>query len=467
MSGTLSSRPLFRAAAGYGASFLLGALPWYILQWPALLTNDALDQISQATGAKPFQNVHPIWMTLCLRALGGRPAFYVVLQFLGAGVVMGFCVAVASGQFLLRQPRWSWWLAAICLVAGAAPPFGLLLSVVVKDVPYSLNLMLAMTLWAIAWQTRNDDSRFWTFTGVVTASLWLWRHEGIALVAAALAVLLAIRPFQRGRTLALLAGALSVIGLRLALPALVHSQETADLSWPYSVAFVGDLGAIIYEGGKLDSVDRQFIEQFAPVDWLGANWNELVTDMYFTGTNKPIHLAWFHHRAPTFFRGYARIAAKNAAIVWKERLDRFAHQMGLSLIFIEGTVCNSWASEIACPALLRSPSWYSELLGAFEKDRRYSAILFDSLIPLAVVLVTALWSLIRRRWDYAFLCGVALLQFIVITVTAPEVQFRYNVFLYFAALLVGVGLSAELGAARARRVSSTVTEQLRSAAPMP
>ena len=193
---------------GYALPLLAAGGMYLAVFWPALMSNDSLDQWSQMVTGRYTDLAPPLYaMTNWLiTRIWLSPAAVAVAQLLSLSLV------VAWSLKRLRQwgmPRGLAWTTSGAL--ALLPATGILAITLWKDIPYSIGV-LVLSLWVMemiqsrgAWLARRCS---WILLGGVLGLVALYRHNGLP-VALGMPVLLAAAYYRYWRRLAL---ALAVAG---------------------------------------------------------------------------------------------------------------------------------------------------------------------------------------------------------------------------------------------------------------
>jgi hypothetical protein len=193
---------------GYALPLLAAGGMYLAVFWPALMSNDSLDQWSQMVTGRYTDLAPPLYaMTNWLiTRIWLSPAAVAVAQLLSLSLVVAWS--------LKRLRQWGMPRGLACTTCGALallPATGILAITLWKDIPYSIG-MLVLSLWVMeiiqsrgAWLAQRFS---WILLGVVLGLVALYRHNGLP-VALGLPVLLAAAYYRYWRRLAL---ALAVAG---------------------------------------------------------------------------------------------------------------------------------------------------------------------------------------------------------------------------------------------------------------
>lgn len=130
------------------AGLLLCWLPWFLYNYPGVMTPDSISQFSQATGLIPYSSHHSLIHTLLFElffrigsgitgSVNAGIACYIIFQMLTLSAVETCCLSLLSQKGL---PRWM--LLAWFLFWGLIPYNGIYAVTMWKDVLFSAFLLL-------------------------------------------------------------------------------------------------------------------------------------------------------------------------------------------------------------------------------------------------------------------------------------------------------------------------------------
>lgn len=423
-------RSTFREAGAAAAALAIGALPWYLAQYPGRLTWDTVDQLWQAAGTKSLDNAHPVFFTLLLRGLYPHIGAYVLLQILGFACAMGLVLALAAKRFSLRTESSQWKrVALVAFLLGLIPSVGSYLDWIVKDIPFTAALLLAATAWAVSANDRLFTVKTGGIVGMLSALPWMFRHDGATFAAMSIlaGTLLAKRhPLLRRRWYpSFLATFFAVNVLRLAVPAALGATMSPGL---YAGGFVHDISGFLRLKGQLDAVDTAFIAKFADPQELGARFQFQRGDMI----NVPpriLNLNWLENHPSEFLKGYFRLAKKNLSLLIQIRWALFEHQIGVLGL----DILDTWENpNPGLPFQLKPLAFGIPLRSFLERSVEVEwmrILLWCSLWPILALLAVFVWALKARALGTAMFCLFPIVNALVFYAIACVGTFRYNYYL--------------------------------------
>lgn len=147
-----SSKGLTRRQKGFiFGGLLLCWLPWFLYNYPGVMTPDSLSQFSQATGLIPFSSHHSVIHTLLFSLfyhlgfglthnINAGIACYILFQMLTLAAVETCCLSLLAQRGVRRWMLWAWFL-----FWGLVPYHGIYAVTMWKDVLFSAFVLLYVT----------------------------------------------------------------------------------------------------------------------------------------------------------------------------------------------------------------------------------------------------------------------------------------------------------------------------------
>jgi hypothetical protein len=433
-------------------AFGVGALPWYIIQFPVILTGDSIAQLWQVSGRIPLDTWNPVPITLILKAVNGRADVYIFLQYVLLSATIGVCYARAAAGFGRGMTRsGAVWGVVLALFSGMYPPIGPAVFWLIKDVPFAASFWLAATAWAVVIEQECFGLGRIFLLGVLSGIPSLFRHDGIFLSALFLVagLYIILRRKRYGYPL-LLAGCLVVLVAGWTLP-VVFQANTRVTRWAYAIPFVRDLGGVVQAGGRLDDRDQQFLEKIAPLPYLRNHFDPGFPDRYFVGKEaaRQVNSQWLADHRAEFAAGYWRIMSRNVRIGLRNRALAFLHFAGLlhQWINIGGVDCtNSFFPEF-CPRKIGPGTWFYDFANWNQWNIVARAVLWCSLWPILGLVAIAVFALKRRRPGVLLFSLLPLIFFVCSALIAVASYFRYNYYVlpFFIAGLLAISARPKVG----------------------
>lgn len=249
---------------------LLYALPcilvWsiYLLTfWPGIMSIDSVNQWRQAVNGV-YSDEHPIFHTLNIRLLSRlwlTPAMVAISQIIALSLTTGWVL------FCIRKigvPRTITWL--ICIVFALYPPNGSLAITLLKDIPYSITmLILTVLLFKIGYSKGLwlASRMAWIILALVAALISLYRHNGFPIAFGTLAILLLVyrsywRPIMTAITFSLL--------LLLSIRGALYFSLNPGPAFPQEMFIEHAIAKHVVTGTSFSSDELIFLNKFAPLD---------------------------------------------------------------------------------------------------------------------------------------------------------------------------------------------------------
>ena len=442
----LKPAPSIKRVKGY---WLLYTLPmiavWgiYLLSfWPGMMSPDSNNQWAQAVSGQ-FNDAHPVFHTLLLWVLMRiwySPASVVIFQIITLSLTTAWGISIIEEQGL---PRWATW--SIALLFSLAPMNGNMVVILWKDIPYSTSLFLFSLLILKVALTKGawlNGKLSWVWLGLVSICVAGFRHNGLPIPIIMLPVLIiAYRKYWKP-LLKCIAFFLIIFSLyRYPVMDLLHAERSSDNE---QFLYIHHIAAHIVTGGKLTESEKQMADAILPLeDWKYACCDRLAT---FRSNG------FSDMRIPQNASGIQALFIK---LVIKEPLIEIKH------ILCSGSIV--WEIPNRCGPNTLLP--YTDVLwidpgGAFFIENSQIPILKGTLnsvhnalstndglalfISPAIYLLLSVYStsiLAARKKDLRCMLFVfpAILQSIIIFLTSPTSQFRYQFAVYLLGLF-SVGL---------------------------
>lgn len=415
----------------------------YLLSfWPGMMSPDSNNQWAQAVSGQ-FNDAHPVFHTLLLWVLMRiwySPASVVIFQIITLSLTTAWGISIIEEQGL---PRWATW--SIALLFSLAPMNGNMVVILWKDIPYSTSLFLFSLLILKVALTKGawlNGKLSWVWLGLVSICVAGFRHNGLPIPIIMLPVLIiAYRKYWKP-LLKCIAFFLIIFSLyRYPVMDLLHAERSSDNE---QFLYIHHIAAHIVTGGKLTESEKQMADAILPLeDWKYACCDRLAT---FRSNG------FSDMRIPQNASGIQALFIK---LVIKEPLIEIKH------ILCSGSIV--WEIPNRCGPNTLLP--YTDVLwidpgGAFFIENSQIPILKGTLnsvhnalstndglalfISPAIYLLLSVYStsiLAARKKDLRCMLFVfpAILQSIIIFLTSPTSQFRYQFAVYLLGLF-SVGL---------------------------
>ncbi len=269
------------------AGLLLCWLPWFLYNYPGVMTPDSISQFSQITGKTPFSShhslIHTMIIGLCYRAghalthsVNGGIAFYTVVQmFLLAGTET-CCLSLFARRGLPR------WLCVCFFLFWGLVPYNAIFAVTMwKDIPFSACAVLYTLLlfqlleipklsWRIHWKQLAGlfftgwlfcmlrSNGLFAFLFTVPFTIWFFRRQIRVIAPLQLAVLL----------LALLVRGPVFDSLGVAKP-----HFTESLSLPLQ-----QVARVVWEGRELTEAQKDLIGGVVDISLIPEYYDPVISD---------------------------------------------------------------------------------------------------------------------------------------------------------------------------------------------
>ena len=165
LSATLLKTAERKVFAATTAICLLGYLPYFLYEFPGIMTADSLVQFGQIIGTEPVSNHHPIIHTLTIKLfyelgylLTGSSIYGIACYTLAQMIFMAICAGVMVREIVRLQERVVVAHVFLTIVFLAFMPFNAVFAVTVwKDVPFAgIAVLLSCHLIEMFRQKKNE-----------------------------------------------------------------------------------------------------------------------------------------------------------------------------------------------------------------------------------------------------------------------------------------------------------------------
>ncbi|MBT8203696.1 MAG: hypothetical protein HKN74_14405 [Acidimicrobiia bacterium] len=258
-------RPRSHAAFWLAALSFLPLFVWWLGWFPAFLSPDSLDQLTQADTGE-FTNGHPAFHTILIWAITrvwDSPGAVSLVQIVALAGVLGL---VARRLVELGTSLWA--AVGAAWLVGLAPAVGPTALSIWKDVAFTIAF-----LWVFAELLAlvRQGSAFWAHPpaairlGAALALLWLTRHNGFLTVLAVVVVLVIV--FRNDLAPLAPAAAALVAAVVLVMGPLywVFSVER-ERPAPGEVLLPLVASSYVHEPGSFSPADIALLESIAPLE---------------------------------------------------------------------------------------------------------------------------------------------------------------------------------------------------------
>jgi hypothetical protein len=450
LSCWLVGLPLRSTAGTTYRGFLQYALPMiavWLIFWltffPAVLSSDSIDQWRMIYGLKPISDWHPAVYTLLERLLAylwNTPASAALAQILALSLTSAWGIGALVERGLPRAGAWG-----LSLLFALSPVNSVLVISLWKDIPYAISL-LAVFIIGIKivtsqgeWLTRRGH---WVGLGLAGASTALFRHNGLAVVAGLLVILLLV--YRRlWRQILLGAGLFLGVWWLVSGPIYTLAQVKRESGVLRDTILLHHFGAHVKAGTPLTDAERDYFNRLRPMgEWEYSCCK--VDPLFF-----PIEFdrTLFAASSAQNMRFFVDLALRNpmvelehtlcaSSIVW--RVCRECIFLDHKIEIVSGEV--RWVSEnelglkesSLLPGLVKPLSAWE----IFSISTRAAPWLWGPGLSLYVLIFCiAVYALRSRSWTVLLVGAVPGLQSLILAAVNIASDFRYQYGVYLIALL--------------------------------
>lgn len=297
---------------------VLSRVPYLVVYWPGILHFDTLRSYSYARGTVPWDSYDPV----------GHSLLIAVMQWFGntlawgdaGGVAIGSITVIlaSSAAFTFMLSRVAVWglhpgiWAAMFAWLVLLPVFGYFSVAVVKDVPFSIAMVVFMVcVGELAFGRPETAKKLWPWATLTVAGVFalLLRNNGIHVMALSVPLLLLPLRHLWRRILVVAAGLGVAYGIYVGPVYALLDVQPGPQEEAYSIP-LQQLGRIVkYHWADLSAADQEFLTRT-----FGAVPPQVLADGYVPYLADPMKLAarraWGDHSTTWLLAGWARIAAK-------------------------------------------------------------------------------------------------------------------------------------------------------------
>lgn len=269
------------------AGLLLCWLPWFLYNYPGVMTPDSISQFSQATGIIPYSSHHSLIHTLLFQlfyrigfglthSVNAGIACYILFQMLTLSAVETCCLNLLAGQGVQK------WLLTVYFLFWGLIPYNAIYAVTMwKDVLFSAFLLLyAIVLYELAALTEWNLKKHWRLLLLFFVSGWLTcmlRSNGLYVFLFMLPFVLMV--FSRHiKAMTVLQLSILLLALLVKGPVFDHFQVakphfTESLSIPLQ-----QVARVVTEGRSLTKEQKDLINQVVDVSLIPDYYDPVISD---------------------------------------------------------------------------------------------------------------------------------------------------------------------------------------------
>lgn len=269
------------------AGLLLCWLPWFLYNYPGVMTPDSISQFSQATGIIPYSSHHSLIHTLLFQlfyrigfglthSVNAGIACYILFQMLTLSAVETCCLNLLAGQGVQK------WLLTVYFLFWGLIPYNAIYAVTMwKDVLFSAFLLLyAIVLYELAALTEWNLKKHWRRLLLFFVSGWLTcmlRSNGLYVFLFMLPFVLMV--FSRHiKAMTVLQLSILLLALLVKGPVFDHFQVakphfTESLSIPLQ-----QVARVVTEGRSLTEEQKDLINQVVDVSLIPDYYDPVISD---------------------------------------------------------------------------------------------------------------------------------------------------------------------------------------------
>ena len=269
------TRPGRVFALSFGVIVLIDLIFLLLVEWPGVMTEDSMDQISQiVTGY--YRNDNPYWHTRTIDIFVKLGLLLTGDLHWGVGMFSVFQILYMAGCFsyvvmTLYQkgaPRWCLW----AVWAGyALIPYQIVYSVTVwKDILFSgASLLLTVSMYRLLCPVEKEEKRDWILFILGGTGLCLWRTNGLLVIA--MLVIALVLTGRKNRKLAAVLAVILAVCFVLCGPVLSSMGINSSSRLSESLAIpLQQVARVCHDGETLEQEDLELLRTVAEPEEFAA-----------------------------------------------------------------------------------------------------------------------------------------------------------------------------------------------------
>lgn len=235
--------------------------------WPGIMSSDSMTQWAQGVNGQynDWQSGFHALLLAALMRVWYSPAFIAILQILCFALVVAWGLKILQENGVSQIVLW-----AISILFAALPVNGIFLITLWKDIPYAIAFLWLTVLIVKIVFTKGDlrnQGFLWVWLGIAAFLTAILRHNGAAVAAVTLLMLLIVyrktwKPFLG----AILVAALLYLGVKGPLYSSVKLDRASN--GQSNLIYLHHLAAHLAAGTTLKQEESAYLETFLPIkDW--------------------------------------------------------------------------------------------------------------------------------------------------------------------------------------------------------
>lgn len=276
------------------AVILVATLPYFLYEYPGIMSPDGLWQFEQAVGHLPLNNHHPVAHTLFMRLCMGigrlfsanpniRLGTYTFIQMVLMALTEGFSIGYT------RKKGYRVWVCILMLLFLALVPFNLVYNVFIgKDTLFAgAGLLLVVLLWEMKDRiSKNEkvlpDGAFYPLFVIISVVFCLFRTNGYfafaGFCALVIIVALLVKKYRKNIVKALILFALPLVISALIKGPVYKAMNIEPVDFVESVCIpLQQVGRVVaadiytdrFGNARISDKDKELINQVAPYELVG------------------------------------------------------------------------------------------------------------------------------------------------------------------------------------------------------
>ncbi len=430
---------------------MLAWLPYFLVNYPAVILGDSCSSIFQALGLWQMSNHHPVVYTLfiriCIQAgmlIGQDATIGLALYAMAQMLILAF--AISKLVLWLREKGANRYVCfVILLFLGLSPFFGNISVVVWKD-PIFSALILLWTLKIYDISSLNEDG------GVISlkdhmqniclmAGCCLIRNNGVYVVLFWGMAELLINILAKRKIISVVVIEALVVSIVLAIvPGKIYSRMgVAPSEKVESVGLMlNQMARVAAYDGDMSEDDRDFLNELMPIDLYKEKYRPCVVDMLKWDSS--FNNAYLEEHMPEFFKTYVSLLAKNPKLMiegWElttygywapNRWELFSDAENI----IKGNLGDY--TNTGMDKYVKKENVLNKLVKNLDFEKIFT--IQGDIVALAnviwIIIFSAFIMMMKKKWEYLSILTPSIGLIITLWIASPYYYWqRYGLALYY------------------------------------
>lgn len=430
--GTISPNKVFVISMLF---FLICWIPFWLAEYPGVLTIDSIVQFGQIIEDTPLIDHHPIVHTMWIKF------WYQVAYFLGAendiqaygfiSMVQLILMAVAFSaviRLIYRKTR-QWSIVLPCLVFYGLTAYNGIYSVTMwKDVVHGVVSLLFLYFLYHYFETEGNAKRYLAAVFVFGCAFCLFRSNGwFAFLL--WAVGLAVYEIKKKDRKLIAVVVLTAIVCSIIKGPVYSGLEIEKCGWVDSMSIpLQQIAYCMSQGDSLTDEERTFLEELAEIDKMPELYLDFKSDPIKHLFSEKDNGAYFAEHKWKFLSVWFHIGVRNPldyVTAWV--LQTYGYWYPAISYWVYDVGIHENAYELAASPILPegAVNRMHDLLGHYQEIPLYGSLWCIGTFTWCLI-ITVSYAAYKKRWDWVILYAPFLCIWLTLLVATPVyAEFRY------------------------------------------